>query len=156
MYIRNSLESDYEMLIDVVNDWWQGRQMSQMLPRLFFQHFNKTSFILERDEKILGFLIGFISQTNEKDAYIHFVGIHPQYRGSGLGATLYRTFFDKVKKYGCSYVKCVTSPINQNSIAYHTHMGFEIVKGDGEIGGITVHRNYDGTGEDRVVFGRKI
>jgi ribosomal protein S18 acetylase RimI-like enzyme len=156
MYIRNIVESDYDLIIEVLNDWWSGRQMSDMLPRLFFQHFTNTSFVMEKDEQILGFLIGFISQSNGKEAYVHFVGIHPKHRGLGWGATLYRTFFDKVKQYDCEKVKCVTSPVNQNSIAYHQTMDFEIAKGDREVKGISIHSDYDGKGEDRVVFIKNI
>ncbi len=77
MNIRNVRPSDYPPIITMLDDWWGGRKMSAMLPRLFFEHFCDTSFIIEGDEKIVAFLIGFLSQSRSDEAYIHFVGVHP-------------------------------------------------------------------------------
>jgi ribosomal protein S18 acetylase RimI-like enzyme len=85
MEIRSVKGSDYYVISPLINEWWGGRQMSDMLPKLFFDHFKNTSFIAEKDGKIVGFLIGFLSQTYPEEAYIHFVGVHPDYRKSGIG-----------------------------------------------------------------------
>ena len=63
--------------------------MADKLPRLFFEHFTDTSFAAERDGKLAGFLAGFISQSRPGEAYIHFAGVDPAERGSGLGRLLY-------------------------------------------------------------------
>jgi L-amino acid N-acyltransferase YncA len=156
MVSREIRESDYLLVITVLNEWWDGRQMADMLPRLFFKHFRYTSFIVEENEQILGFLIGFISQTYLEQAYIHFIGIHPEHRGAGIGKKLYSKFFETVKEKGCKTVHLVTSPINQNSIAYHLKMGFEMEKGDIHNDGVWVHIGYDGPQEDRVLFTKKL
>jgi len=101
-----------------------------LLPKLFFDHFKNTSFIVEEEGEIIGFLIGFLSQSYSNEAYIHFVGIHPEYRGKGIGKELYNQFFDVIKQNGRNIVRCVTSPVNKASIAYHTKMGFEIEQGN--------------------------
>jgi hypothetical protein len=49
--IRHIEESDYEVIISVLNEWWGGRQMAAMLPRLFFKHFNESGFLAEIDDK---------------------------------------------------------------------------------------------------------
>lgn len=154
--IRCVNESDYTYIIGVLDKWWGGRRMADMLPRLFFKHFSNTSFVFEEDGKIIAFLIGFASQTYPGHAYIHFLGIHPEYRKAGLGRQMYQTFFDAIKLLGCSTVHLVTSPVNKNSISFHQRIGFEIVPGDCVIDGISIHRNYDGPGEDRVVFQKDI
>lgn len=152
MNIRAVRTSDYTSVISVLNDWWGGRNMSDMLPKLFFVHFQQTSFIAELDGEMIAFLIGFVSQTNPNEAYIHFIGVHPNHRKTGVAKRLYETFFDTVRKYGCDTVRCVTSPVNATSVAFHTRMGFEIEEGDGELDGVPVHTNYDGRGESRVLF----
>jgi ribosomal protein S18 acetylase RimI-like enzyme len=131
MEIRLVQESDYYVISPLINDWWNGRQMSDMLPKLFFTHFKNTSFIAQEEGEIIGFLIGFLSQSYSNEAYIHFVGIHPEHRGKGIGRQLYNQFFDVIKQHGRSIIRCVTSPVNKVSIAYHTKMGFEIEQGDG-------------------------
>ena len=93
--IRHVQPSDYGRVIQHVNEWWGGREMAPMLPRLFFIHFESTSFVADREDGTLaGFLIGFLSQTDDETAYVHFVGVAPAERGSGLGRELYERFFD--------------------------------------------------------------
>jgi mRNA-degrading endonuclease HigB of HigAB toxin-antitoxin module len=70
---------DYYAISPLINEWWGGRQMSDMLPKLFFDHFTNTSFVAEKEGEIIGFLIVFFSQTHSNEAYIHFVGVHPEY-----------------------------------------------------------------------------
>lgn len=156
MIIREVKDSDYLPVITVLNEWWGGRQMADMLPKLFFKHFRHTSFVVEKSGQILGFLIGFISQTYPEQAYIHFAGIHPDYRKTGIGTKIYNTFFAAVKTKGCRTVHLVTSPVNKNSIAYHTKIGFQIVPGDKQVDGVWVHTDYDGPDGDRVVFVKEI
>lgn len=152
MEIRTVSSSDYYVLSPLINEWWGGRQMSDMLPKLFFDHFNETSFIAEKDGEIIGFLIGFLSQSHSKEAYIHFVGVHPEYRKLNIGKELYNQFFSKVQSEYRKKVRCVTSPVNKTSIAYHTKMGFDIEQGDKIVGDVSVKENYDGPDQDRVLF----
>lgn len=152
MKIRNVQPADYPLLISVLNDWWGGRKMSDMLPKLFFVHFSETSFILEQDNQLCGFIIGFLSQTFANEAYIHFVGIHPDYRKQGLGEKLYTHFFAVVQQKSRNVVRCVTAPTNKSSIAFHRYMGFELEAHETQLDGVPFYPNYDGQGEDRVVF----
>ncbi|WP_208590635.1 GNAT family N-acetyltransferase [Gracilibacillus suaedae] len=152
MEIRLVKSSDYNIISPLINDWWGGRQMSDMLPKLFFVHFNNTSFIVEKDGEIVGFLIGFLSQSYVNEAYIHVVGVHPHYRKYGIGNQLYKKFFEVVQKHDRNIVRAVTSPVNKVSIAYHKKMGFEIEEGDSEVDGVPVHTNYDGSTQGRVLF----
>jgi GNAT superfamily N-acetyltransferase len=156
LILRSLQESDYKFVISVVDEWWGGRHMADMLPKLFFRHFNDTSFVAQEDGELVGFLIGFISQSHVDEAYIHFVGIHPDYRGKGIGRKLYLAFFEKVERKGCKTVHCVTSPVNKGSINFHTQMGFQIDNRGSNVNGIPVNINYDGHDQDRVIFTRKI
>jgi ribosomal protein S18 acetylase RimI-like enzyme len=122
--------------------------MAPMLPKLFFIHFEGTSFVAERpDGELLGFVCGFLSQTADDEAYIHFVGVSPDDRGEGLGRALYERFFDEARANGRTVVKCVTSPVNQRSVAFHEALGFEAER---------VVPDYDGPGEDRVLLVKRL
>lgn len=146
--IRHATPSDYGRVIQHVNAWWGGREMAPMLPQLFFLHFEGTSFVAEDEEGMLvGFLIGFLSQTDAEEAYIHFVGVAPEHRGSGIGKALYEHFFEAVAAHGCTRVRCVTSPANTDSVAFHESLGFTAE---------SVVPDYDGPGEDRVLFVRRL
>lgn len=152
--IRHAEPADYQHIISVVDVWWGGRSMTDMLPKLFFVHFRQTSFVAEHDGQIVGFVIGFVSQTFPDEAYIHFVGVHPEYRKAGSGKALYEKFFAVVLKLGCRTVRCITSPVNKGSISFHRHLGFSAENGDKIVDGTPVMEGYDGKGEDRVLFSR--
>jgi ribosomal protein S18 acetylase RimI-like enzyme len=156
MKIRNVHPSDYPPIIAHLDDWWGGRKMSSMLPRLFFEHFSDTSYIIEKNGQIVAFLIGFLSKSQPKESYIHFVGVHPQHRHCGYGRLLYERFFDTVRQDQRSVVRCVTSPINTTSIAFHIHMGFQIEPGEAVLDGVAYDPDHDGPGEHRVRFIRQV
>jgi ribosomal protein S18 acetylase RimI-like enzyme len=143
--IRYAEPSDYARVIGVIDDWWGGRQMTTMLPKLFFVHFRETSFVAEEEGGLAGFLCGFRSQTHANEAYVHFVGVDPNRRGSGLGRELYERFFEAIAPR--TVVRAVTSPVNERSVAFHRAIGFEIERVDAD---------YDGRGESRVLLVRNL
>ena len=101
-------------------------------------------------------LVGFLSQSHSDEAYIHFVGVHPDHRKLKIGKILYQAFYEAAEKEGRTTIKAVTAPINKVSIAYHTKLGFQIEKGDKTVDGISVFSDYDGIHEDRVLFVKKL
>jgi predicted GNAT superfamily acetyltransferase len=146
--IRHVQPSDYGRVIQHVNAWWGGREMAPMLPRLFFIHFESTSFVADREDGTLaGFLIGFLSQTDPETAYVHFIGVAPDERGSGLGRELYERFFETAQRSGRTLVRCVTAPENADSLAFHDALGFD------QEG---VAANYDGAGASRVLLAKRL
>lgn len=144
MEIRHAEPADYGRVIGRVNAWWGGRDMAPMLPRLFFVHFEGTSYVVDDgDGQLAAFLIGFLSQTDPDEAYIHFVGVSPEHRGAGLGRQLYERFCEDARAAGRTRVTCVTSPGNEGSVAFHEALGFTSER---------LAHDYDGPGEDRVLF----
>ncbi len=145
LLIRHAEPEDHGRVAAVVDEWWDGRAMAAMLPKLFFVHFRDTSFVAEDEGALAGFLCGFRSQTFPDEAYIHFVGTDPARRGSGLGRALYERFFDAVSPR--STVRAVTSPVNERSVAFHQALGFEIER---------IDPGYDGAGEPRVLLVKRL
>jgi len=145
LVIRHAEPADYARVIAVVDDWWGGRQMAAMLPKLFFVHFRDTSFVAEDGGVLAGFLCGFRSQTYADEAYVHFVGVDPARRGDGLGRMLYERFFAAVAPR--TLVRAVTSPVNERSVAFHRALGFEVER---------IDEDYDGAGEARVLLVKRL
>jgi ribosomal protein S18 acetylase RimI-like enzyme len=144
--IRTAVPSDYERIVAVVDEWWGGRPMRPLLPRLFLDHFAATSLVAEDGGRLVGFLVGFLSPSRPDEAYIHFVGVRPDCRSGGLARAFYERFFDRARAEGRTVVRCVTSPVNEGSVAFHRKLGFEdeLVEG------------YDGPGADRVAFLKRL
>ena len=143
--LRPAEPDDYARVIEVIDQWWGGRRMAAMLPKLFFVHFRDTSFVAEEDGELAGFLCGFRSQTYDDEAYVHFVGVDPARRGSGLGRELYERFFEAIAPR--TVVRAVTSTVNERSVAFHRALGFEVER---------VDEDYDGRGEPRVLLVKRL
>ncbi|WP_409061589.1 GNAT family N-acetyltransferase [Streptomyces sp. SYP-A7185] len=151
---RHPVEEDHPQVLAVLDAWWGGLkgpagalERSLLLPRLYFQHFTTTSFVVERAaggaDEVAAFLVGFLSQSEPDAAYVHFVGVDPRLHGQGIGRSLYRAFFALARAQGRRYVHCITSPQNSASQAFHARLGFSVS---------TVKPDYDGPGLDRVTF----
>ncbi|TXS43552.1 GNAT family N-acetyltransferase [Streptomyces sp. OR43] len=148
---RHLAEDDHLRVLAVLDSWWGGlkgeagaTERALLLPRLYFQHFTSTGFLVERDGgEVAAFLVGFLSQSEPESAYVHFAGIDPALHGQGVGRALYGAFFALARSHGRRYVHCVTSPENTASQAFHTRLGFTAS---------AVKPDYDGPGLDRVAF----
>lgn len=146
--LRRVNDGDYEYVIARLDEWWGGRSVAAMLPRLFFTHFDDTTIVAcnPASDDPIGFLCGFRSATDPACAYIHFVGVDPAMRGLGIGRALYEWFIQRAAALGCSRVECVTSPLNTGSRQFHAAMGFDEVLID----------DYDGRGESRMKLTRAV
>ncbi|MHA6620929.1 GNAT family N-acetyltransferase [Pseudonocardia sp. DLS-67] len=160
---RPARTGDHGAIVERVQSWWgdsrtpeEARELSLLLPRLFLQHFARTSLVVEDPSGIRAFLVGFHSADVPDEAYIHFVGVDPRLRGTGTGRELYTTFFAQAAAAGRRTVRAITSPSNTGSIAFHRAMGFEVEPGDREVGGLAVHGDHDGPGQHRVCFRRRL
>lgn len=145
--VRPAEPGDYDRIAPLVDEWWGGRAMIDMLPRLFFVHFAETTFVAEDGPDLAGFLAGFLSQSRPDEAYIHFAGVSPEHRGAGVGRMLYERFFAVARGRSRTVVRCVTSPVNERSVAFHRALGFDVS---------TVAPGYDGRGGDRVLMWKRL
>jgi GNAT superfamily N-acetyltransferase len=91
---RRPAEADHARIVELVDEWWGGRRMRALLPRMWFRHFSGTSWIVEDDGgRLLGFLVGFISPDHPDTAYAHMIATNPNRRRRGIGRALYEQFF---------------------------------------------------------------
>jgi L-amino acid N-acyltransferase YncA len=156
---RRPVEADYPRVIDVVDEWWGGRKMRAVLPRMWFQHFTGTSWILETTAgRLAGFAVAFVSQDDPTTGYVRMIAADPNWRRGGLGRALYARVFDDLQARGVRRVRAITWPGNRVSVAFHLAMGFRVDDGPGtqRLYGTPAYADYDGEGEDRVVFTREL
>jgi len=161
--VREPTEGDLLSVHAALERWWPAglgasaaTERALLVPRLYLQHFTVSSRLVERDDDVLGFLIGFLSPTRADEGYIHFVGVDPARRKQGLARYLYEWFFNYCRAHGRARVRAITSPGNAGSHAFHTAMGFTTEPGRLSFEGRAVQPDYDGPGMHRVSFVRSI
>ena len=156
---RRPTADDHPRIVTNIDEWWGGRPLRALLPRLWLEHFTGTSWIAERaDGRLAGFIVGFISPDDPTTAYAHMIGSDPNLRRAGIGRALYERFFADARAAGAARVTAVTWPGNRISIAFHRSVGFEVDDGPGTtpVYGTPSHLDHDGPGDDRVVFVRRL
>ena len=151
LIFRRPIPDDWERGLAVMPQWWDGRDLRAMLPRVFFEHFRGTSLLAEHEDRLVGFLVGFCCADHGDEAYVHFAGVAPEWRRVGLGRDLYRRFFALAAANGRSVVRAVTAPVNAGSIAFHTALGFSMLPGDTGAG-VPVTTGHGRPGDDLVRF----
>ncbi len=119
--IRVAHPEHYDRIAAVLDVWW-GRSVTGALPRLFLEHFGSTSRIVEGQEGLAAFLVAFVSASQPHLAYVHFVGVGPGLRRSGLVRGLYEKFAPYAQDQGCTEPRA--SPSNTSSIRFHQRLGF--------------------------------
>ncbi|MEJ2223006.1 MAG: GNAT family N-acetyltransferase, partial [Desulfobacterales bacterium] len=148
--IKKAEPADHDKIIAALRNWWGGRDLTAMLPRLFLNHFSNTSFVIEKEGELIGFLIGFISPSLNNEAYVHFMGVHPDFRKKGIGTLLYERFFEICRSHGRNIIRACTSPVNKGSVLFHKRIGFQLEPGDDEIDGFPVTSDYNRPGDHKV------
>lgn len=143
---RVARPEDYDRIVAVMNNWW-GRSVSPSLPRLFLDHFWSTSRIAEDEHGLAGFLVAFVSPSQPHLAYVHFVGVRPDQRGSGLARQLYEGFADHARKQGCTELRAITATGNTDSVRFHQSLGFTVSE---------PVPDYNGPGRPMVTFRRQL
>jgi ribosomal protein S18 acetylase RimI-like enzyme len=156
---RRPTEDDHARIVGLVDEWWGGRRMRALLPRLWFQHFTGTSWIAEEESgRLAGFIVAFISQDDPSTGYVHMVAADPNKRRGGVGRALYEQVFGDLRPRGVRRVRAVTWPGNRQSVSFHRSMGFRVDAGPDtqNLYGTPAYADYDGEGDDRVVFTRDL
>lgn len=134
MTLRAATRADHPAIRSAVATWWGDRDLSPLLPSLFLENFSSSSLVLEDDDgRMVGFLVGFPSVDDAEVAYVHFIGVEPASRGRGIGRDLHGAFADRMCERGVTTIRCVTSPVNEVSVAFHEGIGFAIESQDEEL-----------------------
>jgi len=152
---RSATAADSDPMAAAIEGWW-ARHLRQFVHPLFLEHFGDTCLVVEDEGKLVAFLVGMLSQRHAGQAYVHFLGVHPDYRGRGLGRELYERFSAVVRQRGATVVVAETGALNTRSSAFHRRLGFTFEDGEEFMGGVPANRNVHGTGEDVTLFSLRL
>lgn len=107
------------------NEKWEKNNASKYI-LCKFKYCDKSSYVLEENRKILGFILVSLGYwANGPQAIIEEIVIDPDYHHKGLGSLLMKYVDDKFKKMK---IKSVLLWTNQDSLAYKFHQkhGFSL------------------------------
>jgi len=156
--IRNAEEKDFLDIMSIAGNCEPMPVERDSIYHDLTRYFTNTCFIAEREGKIVGYLLGWISQIDGTVAYIHNVCVVPGMRRRQVATGLYNGFFETVEATGCNRIFLIVSPRNKISLDFHRALGFEISEeGEGiEIEGVRAVRDYNGPEKHMVVMCRQI
>jgi ribosomal protein S18 acetylase RimI-like enzyme len=152
---RSAGPRDAVAIASAIDAWW-ARHLRHFVHPLFLEHFGDTCVVVEDGGELVAFLVGMLSQRHPGSAYVHFMGVHPDYRRLGLGRKLYERFFVLAGERGATVIEAETGAFNAQSIAFHGRLGFTFVDGDDVVDGVPITRDVHGTGDDVVLFSLRL
>lgn len=152
--IRTVKKEDFLEIMDLASKCDPIPVERDSIYHLFTKYFTNTCFVAEKDNKIVGYILGFFSQLEKNVAYIHNICISPDFRRKKIGSSLYQKFFENMKKEKCQKIFLIINPTNKLSISYHESLGFNVSKEGEEIyvEGVRASKNYNGPGKHMVVM----
>lgn len=158
MAIRLVSEADFTTCIDIAHRTWPAFLEREAIYHILCKYFHTTCFVGEENGTILSFLLGFISQVDSHDAYIHLIVVDSPAQRHGIASSLYVEFFKTVRQMGATRVRLTVDPANTASLGFHASMGFrpEILGERIQVGSVWAAKDFNGEGRHMVPFVREL
>jgi len=158
MLVRNVFENDFVGIVEKSMEWGDLVIERDNIYHIMCVHFRGTCFMAEDNGRIIGYLLGFRSQSCPGQAYMHLLHVDPKFRGHGVAQRLFSQFQAAVKAMGCIEIAAVSRPQNRVGMAFYTSMGLEPVAMDGmiEVDGVKAVRDYNGPGKHMVLWCKQL
>lgn len=158
MLVRNAFENDFLEVAGKAREWGDLVIEREGIYHMMVTHFKETCFIAEDRGRMIGYLLGFRSQTCPDQAFMHLIQVDPSMRGNGIGRRLFNQFQAKVKSMGCKQIYTICRPENKYGLSFHPGMGFNIVKKDNsiEVNGMPAIKDYNGPGKHMILWSKDL
>jgi predicted GNAT superfamily acetyltransferase len=152
MTIRNAREADFVTCVSIAHRAWPEFKEREAIYHILCKYFNNTCFVSEENGDIQGFLLGFISQVDSHDGYIHLIVVDNSLQRRGIAGNLYTEFFKTVRGMGAKRVRLTIDPANAASLGFHASMGFqpEILGERIQVGSVWAAKDFNGPGKHMV------
>ena len=112
--VRNLSDGSEGLAVDRDSFYW-----------LFSEFFKNTSFVVYSGNQVAGFLLGFISQSEQSQGYVYSIGVANEYQRQGIGKMLLESFQESILSYGANTIYLTTTPDNRKALSFYKSMGFE-------------------------------
>jgi GNAT superfamily N-acetyltransferase len=158
MLVRNVFPGDFLGIANKSKEWADIVIERESIYHILTEHFRGTCFVAEDRGEMIGYLLGYRSQTRPQEALVHLIQVAPRLRGNGVGRRIFHQFEAAAKAMGCSRIATHSRPENNDCNRFYRAMGFEMVRGEDtiEVNGMPAVKDYNGPGKHRVVWFKNI
>jgi len=88
----------------------------------FYRFFCDTCWVAVLDDKVIGFALGMLDQTDPTHCYLNYLFVKSEYRKTGLGHKLLKQFETSAQLRGCKIVTLLTG--KTENIEYYSKQGY--------------------------------
>jgi GNAT superfamily N-acetyltransferase len=154
MLVRNAFPGDFLEIADKSKEWADLVIEREPVYHILTLHFRNTCFIAEDRGEMIGYLLGFRSQSRPEEAYIHLIQVAPRLRGNGIGRRMFNRFQSAAIAMGCKKIVTLSRPENNYCNGFNKAMGFGVVDGENtiEANGMRAIKDYHGPGKHMVLW----
>jgi phosphoribosylamine--glycine ligase len=113
---RKADENDFLEVFDFIANCPPLESYAEHVYKILLRYFGNSCFISQWRGRIVGFVLGFISQTHKPATYFLWqIGVAPYMQGVGLGKQLLETVENGVAKLGVQRIELTIDPENISS-----------------------------------------
>lgn len=157
MKIRKASVDDFLKLHDLVGRIEGIVQHPTHFYKIMISYFGDSIIIVEDKEKLVGFLIGFVSQVVPEEFFIWQLGVDPEYRGQKIAKKIMEATLEAARQHNCRRIVATVETVNKPSQRLFESSGYKIVteKTLGELieeHGKLAIKNYYASGTNQVFY----
>lgn len=161
MEIREALVDDYLKLHELIGKIEGIVQHPTHFYKIMIRYFGNSIPVAIENGEFVGFLLGFVSQTDSDEFFIWQLGVDPAQRGKKIAKKIMEYTKSIAKQKGCRRITATVETVNKPSQRLFESCGYQIVTNDslGELieehGKLAV-KNYYSSGTNQVFYELKI
>ncbi|HOM95848.1 MAG: GNAT family N-acetyltransferase [Candidatus Methanofastidiosa archaeon] len=152
MITRNCTIKDVDRIRKFVNECKPLELHTPFTYWTLFNYFSNLCFLIEEDEKTIGFISGIKSSIDKDVVYLWQIGVSEHHRGKNYASLLIDYFVESVALLNCSKIHVSISPKNMSS--YNAF--FKYAKGKSysftEIGEVKYHDQVSNKDEYEILY----
>jgi phosphoribosylamine--glycine ligase len=123
--IRRASQSDFLEVFDFVSACPPLESYPEHVYKILLRYFGNSCFVAEIRQRIVGFVLGFISQTHAAPTYFLWqIGVSPTMQGNGLGKQLMQAVEKGAAEIGAQRIELTIDPENAPSRKLFEALGF--------------------------------
>ena len=132
--VRNAEEKEFLNIYRFISKCKLLEGYAEHFYKIMLRHFGNICFVACNGNKIVGVLMGFISQNKPKTYFLWQIGVSSFMQRKGIGALLLRKTEREVKKIGCEKIEVTIDPENISSQRLFEKIGYKNISSkEGEI-----------------------